>query len=45
MERKVLTLIPDSIAPAVVNALQERLRLYQKRQPYREAIVRGTQTR
>jgi tetratricopeptide (TPR) repeat protein len=40
-QRKVLTLVPDNIAAAVRGALQERLRLYERRQPYRDTTMRG----
>jgi tetratricopeptide (TPR) repeat protein len=37
-ERKGLELLPESSALDVVHALQERLRLYERRQPFRETM-------
>jgi tetratricopeptide (TPR) repeat protein len=36
-ERKALALLPDSSAAGLVDAIKERVRLYERRQPYRDA--------
>jgi tetratricopeptide (TPR) repeat protein len=41
-ERKALALLPDSVAPTIMSALQERLKLYERRQPYRETPAPGS---
>jgi tetratricopeptide (TPR) repeat protein len=39
-QRKVLTLLPDNIASSAKTALQVRLQLYERRQPYRDTVAR-----
>jgi tetratricopeptide (TPR) repeat protein len=42
LQRKALSLLPSGIAPGVKTALEERLALYEKGQPYREKAASGT---
>src|SRR5262249_24462858 len=44
-EQKVVTLLPEGVAPSLVSSLPERLRLYQRHQPYRETTAHGIQPR